>query len=583
MRDQRTYLVNLAKRKRRAVLLALLSCGTPVLGGNLAFAADPLTMPPLPLHSATTVQDNPFCEPAPNASIESIRLASGGENNAVRLMPIGAAIGLKPVNSGQPRRVEDAAMTIEKPTEVGIRKNQLIGSAHHENNDLIDADIADVSPNPPASPSGLQAISNLQLPIAVPSSTATAAVDLAADPSQQSSIVLMPMTPMPVAAQQTDHEGDATDEPELSQVAQVEPVSVGQMHVAPIPTSMQSPAEVVVQHEEPVFFSFTDDNFIDEDAVSVAQEADPMPTMAIETPPQDAAPGITRPNYGWANHDEAGPDEASSNVSENAAAKTSPVIESISDSRSIKPSDIQPIVIDDLDKPLTAMEMDPGSDAKIIEPKRNRSVISVPAQQQNLSSKRYRPPVAVTAVPVSLGRDRSAQTAQVQSAISPIETIQAESKPTTNEKSVSLHLSQAQVRSLTFGGVVRNIEVSDRSVCQAFASGPNQLKLIGTGTGVTKLVVWAAPESAGESPRMRSFNIHVGQPLDASGSDAPDRSAMLNQSIQRVFPDADVVVHHRHDELVVTGRCGSEDSAKKIIRMVRKTCLVPVRDELVVR
>ena len=36
-------------------------------------------------------------------------------------------------------------------------------------------------------------------------------------------------------------------------------------------------------------------------------------------------------------------------------------------------------------------------------------------------------------------------------------------------------------------------------------------------------------------------------------------------------------------ELWVTGACESQDSAEKIVRMVRKSCLIPVRDQLTVK
>jgi Flp pilus assembly secretin CpaC len=57
----------------------------------------------------------------------------------------------------------------------------------------------------------------------------------------------------------------------------------------------------------------------------------------------------------------------------------------------------------------------------------------------------------------------------------------------------------------------------------------------------------------------------------------------LNESIDRAFPRASVVVSREGGELVVTGRCDDETTAKQIIRIVRKSCLIPVRDQLRVR
>ena len=152
-----------------------------------------------------------------------------------------------------------------------------------------------------------------------------------------------------------------------------------------------------------------------------------------------------------------------------------------------------------------------------------------------------------------------------------------------NVKLTPLHMLQAQVRSLTLGGSVRNVKVADKGVCQAFASGPNQLKLIGTGKGVTRLVVWAEPDGEGAKTLMRAFEVHVGELSPSEGDSVRDTAELLNQSIKGAFPSCQVTVQLLGGELNVVGQCDNKDSATKIIRMVRKSCLVPVRDQLSIR
>jgi Flp pilus assembly secretin CpaC len=143
-------------------------------------------------------------------------------------------------------------------------------------------------------------------------------------------------------------------------------------------------------------------------------------------------------------------------------------------------------------------------------------------------------------------------------------------------------MSRTQIRSLTIAGKLKGVKVGDEDVCQAFTVGTNELKLIGTGNGVTQLVVWAETGS-GDKTLMRAFEVHVEDTVAVTGEAVEQRTAMLNRSIDKMFPGCNVQVTRQGDHLLVRGSCDSDESATKIIRIVRKTCLVPVRDELEIR
>ena len=222
----------------------------------------------------------------------------------------------------------------------------------------------------------------------------------------------------------------------------------------------------------------------------------------------------------------------------------------------------------------------------------------VPQGEETLHSKRYRPPVAVKQVPIEFERKDlpTADPAFVKAAVHPVPTKVASAEPAAEiridnlgvelgpeVKLTPLHMNQAQVRSLTLGGSVTDVRVGDKDICQAFASGPNQLKLIGTGQGVTRLVVWAAPEGENQKTLMRAFEIHVGDVAPTEGESVADTVHLLNSSIQRAFPNCRANVQLVRGELHVVGQCDNQESAKKIIRMVRKSCLIPVRDQLSVQ
>ncbi|MGB7328567.1 MAG: pilus assembly protein N-terminal domain-containing protein [Rubripirellula sp.] len=690
MRDSRKQLADSTRRKRRAFLMAMLWTATNVVHCQWTSAADS-AMPPLPLNSSADMKTNPFCEPSAPAMTLPLQLASGQDNRGtvnhamspnVRLMPIGTAIGLQPIGSGQPRRVGGAAMTIEEPRPSEVQDNRLIGSAHHVNHSLVEATIdagvqagADsgvVGAEPidasPAKTSIVLMPTKFAAPIVVPNATpepahtptaealdapvatnfgannfgATNSVatnsgadnSVAAQPASETSAFRKPstsvsvldspverpavahrqLTPVPrfdssdntadlqptiirstrsmgtvphviepIAEDTSIDEAAATAQSVLGSPAATQPETVARAVPTPEPVPTPETSNPEPSNPEPISFSMTDllstgapdadvtseteghqtddsdtaDFYVDADGV--ADDDD----LQISDDPVNA---ISQHNVGI--------DMVEPIVISDPAADHSPIEIQFGDSDDFGNSDDQEdqMIALELAKPIVA---DP-----------------VPTPEPTLYKQRYRSPVAVTAVPVSLGRDNVAATHSVQTAVESNTSLTfdpaaaTKPQPTDKAKLTPLYLSLAQVRSLTIGGEVRDVKIANKGVCQAFASGPNQLKLIGTGNGVTQLVVWATPDSKGSvssPPQMRAFEIHVREEVAAGGGNSPDRTAMLNQSIRRAFPDVDVVVHQRQGELIVSGACGSEATAKKIVRMVRKTCLVPVRDEVVVR
>lgn len=218
----------------------------------------------------------------------------------------------------------------------------------------------------------------------------------------------------------------------------------------------------------------------------------------------------------------------------------------------------------------------------------------------------HRPPVAVVATPVAFRSDSQDQPASIvrpaaqthdlgdrpprtASLTAAPETVAPKATPQPSIEGVPedidvtpLSIEPAQVRSLTILGDLKRFAVADNEVCQIFRSGESQLKVIGVEAGVTQLAVWAVTES-GEPPKLRVFEIRVAEALGRGGPLADDPTERLNDSLRRVFPAADVRVHRRGDTLVVSGRCGGNAAATEIIRLVRKSCLIPVKDELVIR
>lgn len=601
MRDVRNKLVPNNRLRRRIALMALIGAASPTIGAEPNPYLNAFL--PLPLQAnagSSGTRTNPFCEPtlaakpATKTVNDAVVLASGSDASVIRLVPIGNAIGLHPID--QPKLVREgrAAITIETPPAANVQSNPMIQSQHHPvagNGGLV------AVPSPVVAPEGARLPENAFERQAKQSVASEFAESLRGGPTSRGVSVQSIHPPAIVlTGRKLVAEPSA---PETSPAEALQP-------------EMDQPEPSQSVDSEPIFFSMSDEG----DSISDLLDAE-NDVISNDAHDEDAADR----------------DVEFDDADGHQMASVEP------ESLMVEPTLIHPVTIDDDSAPLTAMDFaDESSEPIVAQQRRSPIVRPVPSPaemspQTALSAKRYRPPVAVTNVPIAFDRQsdvldtahRSASAARSVVEVSEIESFadaideidEAKSAKVAVASTVSssnltpLYMTRAQVRSLTFGGKVTDIEVSDKAVCQAFSAGPNQLKLIGTGDGVTRLVVWAVPDkkfnasmngSEGEAnatesdvdqetmtdvdapqPVMRAFEIHVTDAVDATGEDSIDHTVMLNQSIRQAFPEADVVVHQRNNRLIVSGRCGSEATATKILRMVRKTCLIPVQDELVVR
>ncbi|WP_345687285.1 pilus assembly protein N-terminal domain-containing protein [Novipirellula caenicola] len=566
------------------------------------------------------VRANPFFdrEEEVNRSDSAIQLASGDDQPAVRLKPIGAAIGLQPIGSPKIVRPSGSAMTIETPPAAAVRTNPLIGSSHHENGDLVEAVVAHPAEEP-----------NLAAPVAAgPVSSGPAATGPVA--SAQPSMVISMVTPPTIDAENAFEQNksaasddDATLQPiEFAAVPQGEPAA-----------GSENAGGELVSDSEPIFFSFSDDsegltppsNAPSETSheaiteVAVAPEvtaSEPMAYEPVANGPTTSGPTANEAAMsGQDTHemviDEPASSVASDNVdaesretnhhetnlhetSDNAAALVLPAPVSIVDPviEHVPAVTLQPLS-DVATSPAELMELSESDELRPRGPSINVAPeINQHAGQARKPAKRYRPPVAVESPP--LGFERLVDQASLG-------TVQPVSPPRLNEtrdtsaghsfasevtqptgSAIPLYMTQAQVRSLTIGGELRRVSIEDQNVCRAIASGHNELKLIGAGRGVTRLVVWA--DGTPDAPaKVQHFDVHVQDAVDATGDSLGDKAELLNRTISKSFPDSRVLVKTEGDHLVISGSCTSEDTATKILRMVRKTCLIPVHDELKVR
>lgn len=144
-----------------------------------------------------------------------------------------------------------------------------------------------------------------------------------------------------------------------------------------------------------------------------------------------------------------------------------------------------------------------------------------------------------------------------------------------------LHFKPTEVRALKTENTIRKVDVQSNAVCTVLRSGPSQLQLIATGEGVAKLKLWT--EDSSGQPQCELYEIHVAAVADAQTSDLQAMAATLTQSVGKAFPNSKVAIRYEGGRLMATGNCQDEESARRILRMVRSACRMPVDDKVLVR
>ncbi len=642
MRNPRKTPTKRSRQARRALVAFLVATG-PSVTAEGPMSGGMRLMPPLPLQQTANtdqIKSNPFCETGSTHESEPISLASGDKLPSIRLMPIGAAIGLQSVEGGRVPLARPPVMTIEPVMQPRIRNNPLIGSAHHSNSNLVDAVIENdgSAPSPPTPNSFVDTAVN-QPAIDHKSQTGSSIILVPPKPLVPMAVVTPQVIPHPALRAETiPTYVDATLEVSPpADPAIASPVSANPApHEAPV---------IVYESGDSFSFSLTDQSSSNENSKTSASNPAPIgqPAESIkferkrieyhveganvvsEVMPKNSQPntmkesslasdsGAAKPLVGVAEDIKLAPVDSGDGLgAENepfeddfagelpALPGRSPVRSgqaniAMTDAESEAPIGldvVEPIRLDAVaitedfeSAPLQPIDSVVGNNEQApISIHRSRPMVAGIVEPKPAKAKRYRPPVAVTRVPIELS---SNSTQSMVRPAAPVHTVQAPvltpTAPRDHVKLTPLYMSRAQVRSLTLGGEVRRVEIADEEICQAFASGPNQLKLIGTGNGVTRLVVWADTDDKVQPTRMRAFEIHVNDTVEATGTGVGDKAQILNHSIQKTFPKCDVRVRLQHGKLIASGQCDSEESARQIMRMVRKTCLLPVQDELVVR
>ncbi|KLU07122.1 hypothetical protein RISK_000923 [Rhodopirellula islandica] len=137
------------------------------------------------------------------------------------------------------------------------------------------------------------------------------------------------------------------------------------------------------------------------------------------------------------------------------------------------------------------------------------------------------------------------------------------------------------VTSLTVDGIIEAVRVEDDSVARVISSTSRHLRLIGVRPGKTRVLV--QQKVAGQEGSLREiYELHVAASSNVRGGESQQERSLM-ELIEQKFRTASVQVTRQGDRIVVQGECDDSQDAKEIVRLIRKTFLVPVEDQLILR
>ena len=143
--------------------------------------------------------------------------------------------------------------------------------------------------------------------------------------------------------------------------------------------------------------------------------------------------------------------------------------------------------------------------------------------------------------------------------------------------SAIIELESQSAKAMDIPGGIKAITVENEDVCRILHDAKT-ITLVGNRIGSTLVEIWT--NEAKETPML--VRVNVSQPWQKSNS-RPTDVRDVKHAVAQAFPKANINVFTNADgTLEVRGTTDSEASAKQILGIVRKICLVPVNDKVTV-
>lgn len=143
-----------------------------------------------------------------------------------------------------------------------------------------------------------------------------------------------------------------------------------------------------------------------------------------------------------------------------------------------------------------------------------------------------------------------------------------------------MQLIATEVHTLPLPKAAHCFAIQNHAVCRVVPANNQALRVVGGMPGTTRIAVWFSADTS-QPPRLYEVKVAARPEPELQG--LAKTAAALTQTLRETFPTSRVAVLVDGEQLVIRGSVTSDREARKMLQRVRRTCLVPVRDELLVR
>ncbi len=124
---------------------------------------------------------------------------------------------------------------------------------------------------------------------------------------------------------------------------------------------------------------------------------------------------------------------------------------------------------------------------------------------------------------------------------------------------------------------ISGLSIEHPELCQVLKSGERTLSLVGLKPGKTRVALFTTNEAGERKIEIREVVIAG---TESRQTDIKTMAAEISNTVHSMYPNSRIEIIAEAEGLTVQGYAGSEDEAKKIIGLVRRTSLQPVVDRL---
>jgi hypothetical protein len=130
---------------------------------------------------------------------------------------------------------------------------------------------------------------------------------------------------------------------------------------------------------------------------------------------------------------------------------------------------------------------------------------------------------------------------------------------------------------LDIPGTIRAVAVESQDVCQVLHND-RTVSIVGNKEGSSLVQIWT--NDIKDVPQV--IRVNVSQPWQKPNNKASDLSD-VKLAVAQAFPNANLKLSSKEDgTLEVRGTTETEEEARRVMEMVRKLCLVPVKDKVTI-